>query len=103
MKLTVTQLRQIIREVVTESVLGQPPLQWEEGEDSFGRKFYYSDKGIYDWSPSTGHLKFISNTNGRIQTLSKDLNPRRSGGFHDVKSEEQATERVRQHMARQKK
>jgi hypothetical protein len=116
MKLTVTELRQVIREVISESlpswdddededvdpvVIQDPngPLRWQE-ED--GHKYVYTKQGVYDWSPSTGYLSFVSNFNGRTSLLSKDLNPRRSGGFHDMKSEEHATARVKQHAMRQK-
>ena len=104
MKLTKSELRRVIREVISESMLeSESPLVWEEDEDSFGRKFISTRLGVYDWSPSTGHLKFVSSTNGRVTLLSKDLSTKRSGGFHDIKTEEQAIERVKQHMARQKK
>jgi hypothetical protein len=74
------------------------PMKWRAGDDS--SKYIHTLDGTYNWTPSTGHLSFISNKNGRRTVLSKDLNPRRTGGFHDMKNEEQAMERVKQHANR---
>ena len=114
MRLKLNELRQVIREAIFDwhdseedeeddepIVIQDPsgPLRWQE---EGGHKYVYTKQGVYDWTPSTGYLRFVSNVNGRSSLLSKDLNPKRAGGFHNMKSEEQATERVKQHAMRQK-
>lgn len=100
MRITESQLRKVIKKIVSEQVSMDSPIAWEE--DQMGRKFYYSPTGTYDWDSTTGHLSYTSNRDGRRQVLSRDLNPRRSGGFHDIKTQEQADQRVRVHMGRQR-
>jgi len=128
MKLTVTELRQVIREVIAESpawweknwaedeadeedledldpkVIQDPsgPLRWQDTEDP-DHKVIHTKQGIYDWFPSTRYLYFRPVGSRKAQTLSADANPRRKAGIHSIETEEQATARVRQHMARQKK
>ena len=127
MKLTVTELRQVIREVIAESpawweknwaedeadeedlegldpkVIQDPsgPLRWQDAEDP-GHKVIHTEQGIYDWFPSTRYLYFRPVGSDEAQKLSVDANPRRSGGIGNMKTEEQATARVKQHAMRQK-
>jgi hypothetical protein len=125
MKLTVAELRQVIREVIAESpawweknwaededledldpkIVQGPsgPLRWQDAEDP-DHKVIHTKQGIYGWFPSTRYRYFRPDgSDDEAQKISGDANPRRSGGIGNMKSEEQATARVRQHMARQKK
>jgi len=126
MKLTVTELRQVIREVIAESpawweknwaedeeedledldpkIVQDPngPLRWQDADDP-GHKVIHTKKGIYDWLPSSRYLYFRPIGSDKAQTLSVDANRGRSGGFHNMETEEQAIARVKQHAMRQKK
>ena len=96
MKITRRQLRRIIREATGTNV------SWKESPPRSSTFLFDTPKGTYMWRPSVGFLEFQSNTTGRVQRLSKDLNPRRSGGAHDMRTEDQATARVQAHMRRQR-
>lgn len=95
MKITKSQLQRIIREAV------QLEVQWEKDPDT-GAMYFTSSNGDYMWTPSVGLLEFQSWKTGRVQRLSKAINPRRSGGFHNLRTEEEASARVLKHMKRQK-
>lgn len=96
MRITKRQLKRIIREAV------QAGVSWKESPPRSSTFFFDTPKGTYMWRRSVGFLEFQSNTTGRVQLLSKDINPRRSGGFHNISTEDQATTRVEKHMRRQR-
>jgi hypothetical protein len=93
MRITESQLRKIVREEILKE---GPSIQWKEGQ--MGRMYHETPDGTYDWSPSTGHLAFVSNKDGRRTILSSDTSPKRSGGFHNMKSQEEVDTRVQAHM-----
>jgi len=96
MKITKRHLKRIIREVTGANI------RWHEAPKGSSTFFFETPKGTYMWRRSVGFLEFQSNTTGRVQRLSKDINPRRSGGFHNISTEDQATARVEKHMRRQR-
>ena len=102
MKITESQLRSIIREELEN--LNDEPIAWEEDEDSLDSHFYKPKNGIegvYEWHPMSGRLTFMSFKNGRRTVLSKEISPKRSGGFHNAMRDQKiADELVRNHMKR---
>ena len=98
MKITESQLRKIIREELEN--LNDEPIMWEKNEDSLDSHFYETKNGVYEWHPMTGYLTFISK-NDRRTLLSKEISPKRSGGFHNtMRNQKMADELVRNHMKR---
>ncbi len=99
MKITESQLRSIIREELEN--LNDTPITWEKDEDSLDSHFYETKNGVYEWHPMTGYLTFMSFKNGRRTVLSKEISPKRSGGFHNAMRDQKiADELVRNHMKR---
>ena len=102
MKITENQLRKLIREEIeTESSF------WKQSPR--GSSFYHTDEtdlietsGDYLWDPTIGTLSY--RPWGRrakgSDKLSREVSPRRAGGFENIRTEEQATERVLQHKKR---
>jgi len=101
MKITERQLRKLIREEIEMEAAGF----WTQRPRGGG--FYHKDdtgdlatSGDYIWDDVVGTLYYKPWGSSRVQKLSREINPRRSGGFHNIRTEEDATNRVLKHKKR---
>ena len=100
MKITKKQLKRIIQEAIEGAGVNWRARKRHEG-------FYHTDdtgvlatSGDYIWDPVVGTLYYKPWGSNRVQKLSREINPRRSGGFHNIRTEEDATNRVLKHKKR---
>jgi len=100
MKITKKQLKRIIQEAIEGAGVNWIPRKKHGG-------FYHTDdtgdlatSGDYIWDPVVGTLYYKPWGSSRVQKLSREINPRRSDGFHNIRTEEDATNRVLKHKKR---
>jgi hypothetical protein len=96
MKITKKQLKRIIQEAIEGTGINWIPRKKDGG-------FYHKDdtgdlatSGDYIWDPVVGTLYYKPWGSNRVQ----EINPRRSDGFHNIRTEEDATNRVLKHKKR---
>jgi hypothetical protein len=101
MKITKKQLKRIIQEAIESA----DEYFWIPRKRHGG--FYHPDdtgdlatSGDYIWDPVLGTLYYKPWGPRKWQKLSREINPRRSGGFHNIRTEEDATNRVLKHKKR---